>query len=331
MSSSAKGLQEKEYRIIDFLGETNRVDALRNTFRKKPSATTHATASTANTSTVTSLDVNSQQDDKIETFGLSSRLQRRQRKLSGNRSASSFSNNLPPSTFVNESEVDEIEVQLKAPPISLINAVGPSIDSALSIDADLEEYQLCIASVSTIADRSCSTTSTTNIFNEKENYSNALFQQTTFLSSGTKEVEDPTAKNCNGIPKMATCHHRDGDEDIHSCITASTFGGGGVASSSSFYSHSTCSEKDDPENGPHLLSFHEQEDNFSGISNPRCLKPRQGSRQLQQQQPSSSVADFLPHATCDRKKVCFPDKKQQERSSRRKGVGYFMSKLINKL
>ena len=330
MSSSAKGLQQNEYRIIDFLGETNAVDALRKTFRKKPSATTHATASTANTSTVTSLDVTSQQDDKIETFGLSSRLQRRQRKLSGNRSASSFSNNLPPSTFVNESKVDEIEVQLEAPPISLIHAVGPSIDSALSIDADLEEYQLCIASVSTIADRSCSTTSTTSILNEKENYFNALFQQTTFFSSGTKEIDDPTAKNCNGIPKVATCHHRDGDEDIHSCITTSTFGGGGVASSSSFYSHSNCNEKDDPENGPHLLSFHDQEDSFSGISNPRCLEPRQGSRNLQQQQSSSFVADFLPNAISDRKKVSFPDK-QQERPSRRKGVGHFMSKLINKL
>lgn len=349
MSTSAAASLHHQFRLIEFLGEDTAGSPIniskgnrRKTFRKNPSATTNTTASTTNTISTTSIDVQNNQDDTnnkkavLRVVTPPSQCQPpRQVPKDKSYSVPSPAIIRPPKAFVDESQADEIEVALKPPPPPPIRVVhstisGPSITSTLSIDTAPDDDGDHMQYNTVTPDHGNSFTYPTVggglLLEVKDRYASNAFlcrHMSSSLSITREEDDDITTlvklSSSSGIPKIATCLHRDDGEDIDSCITASTEGGGGNASYSSYNSYSAHGDRDDPERGPHMLSFlHEQD--YSGSDD--------STAQYWNQQPYTVHSNSLP-ATANRT-VALTDPKQNERSSRKKGIGHFMSKLINK-
>jgi len=348
-SLTSTGLHPQQFRLLQFLGEEGSpIDiarSRRNAFRKNPSATTNTTASTNNTNSTTSINAQTQADNDNKpttSIVVTPSSQCQPRRHNSNKHNNNDFNPIaisPPPTFVDETQIDEIEVALTAPsppPIRVIRPTlsGPSITSALSTDTVLDDdgdpllYHAVSFSPAHGNHYSDATVGGCLLIEAKDRYasSNFLSRHNMRLSISIPNEEDDdittVVKVSSGIPKVATCHHRDDGEDIDSCITASTEGGAvgaecGIASSSC-YSNSAHGDRDDPESGPHMLSFLHEQDSCCDYDTTTQYW-NQDQRTTHTHSPPTSNLDLV-----------FRDKKH-EYSSRKKGIGHFMSKLMNKI
>jgi hypothetical protein len=346
------GLHHQQFRLLDFLAEEgNPIDIARSrrkAFRKNPSATTNTTASTNNTTSSTFINAQTKADNDYKSTTskvVTPSSQCQPRRHNSNKHNNNDFNPIatfPPPAFVDETQIDEIEVALTAPsppPVRVIRPTlssGPSITSTLSVDTVLDDdgdpLLYNAVSFSPAHGNNCSNATVGGVLliEAKDRYassSNFLSRHNMRLSISIPHEEDDdittVVKVSSGIPKVATCHHRDDGEDIDSCITASTEGGAvvgqcGIASSSSCYSNSAHGDRDDPESGPHMLSFLHEQDSCSDYDTTTQYW-NQDQRTTQTHSPPTSNLDLV-----------FRDKKH-EYSSRKKGIGHFMSKLMSKI
>lgn len=335
------GLPHPQFRLNHFLGEER---SRRKAFRKNPSATTNTTASTTNTTSTSSLNAQTKVDyDYKPTASIVvSPLSQCQLPRQNSNKQISIDHppiaSFPPPTFVDETQIDEIEVALKAPPPPPVRLIrpslsGPSITSTLSVDTVLDDdgdpLLYYAVSFSPVYGNHCSDATLGGglLIESKDQYASNYFltrRIRTPIPIPKEEDDDITTvvKVSSDIPKVAMCHHHDDGEDIDSCITSSTESGAaggaaGIASSSSYYSNSAHGDRDDPESGPHMLSFLQEQDSCCGYETTTQYSNQDHQITHSHSPPTSSI-DLI-----------FREKKR-EYSSRKKGIGHFMSKLMNK-
>ena len=208
---------------------------------------------------------------------------------------------------VNGTQMDAIEVELKNISFSFTSPSLVSIDPTLRLGLDHDhDHDLDL-------DNSPNT-------NSRDRNRNAQDQETSEpneietcpSSSPPNETTKSLIVDPDSIPKIATCCFREDDIDIESCITTST-----TSNNASVCSSSSHGVRDEPETGPHLLSFDDGDDDDDDDEHAENSGTDYKCWNDTVICPSSSI--------CDQR--VFPDKKQ--RRYRRKIIGYIMLKLNN--